>query len=94
MHVVVPDLRAAHGPVAAGIDGAGVVGFDAHMMNLVVFNDVVVAAEHDADVRRVVDEVPLGAVADAVQRNARTVHPVPAAVVVDVVARRVQFAGR
>ncbi len=63
VEVVVADRRAAHGPVAPGVDGPGVVGLVAHAVDLVELDEVVVAAEHDGHVRGVVDQVVRDAVA-------------------------------
>ena len=57
VQVVVADDRAAHGPVAAGVDRPGVVGLVAHVVDLVELDHVVVAAEADRHVRGVVDQV-------------------------------------
>ncbi len=57
MQVVVPDHRASHGPVSSCVYRAGVVGLEADVMDLVEFDRVVVSAEHEGHVRRIVDKV-------------------------------------
>ena len=69
VQVVVADDRAAHGPVAAGVDRSRVVRFVAHAVDLVELDQVIVAAEAHAHVRRVVDQVVRGSIADALQRE-------------------------
>ena len=79
------DDRAPHRPVPAGVHRPGVVGFQAHIVDLVVLDDVVVAAESDGHVRGVVDKVVRRPVADAAQRDGGCVHAVPSSVVMDMV---------
>src|SRR5262245_30110157 len=52
-------------------------------MNLVVFDQMVVAAEIHGHVRRVVDEVITRAIAHAPQTHRRVIYRVPAAEMVD-----------
>ena len=64
--MVVPDQVATAGPVFPAVYGARVVRLLAHVMDLVQLQHVVIAVERDGDVRRVMDEVVGGPVADAV----------------------------
>ncbi len=88
MQIIVAYHRAALRPVTARIHGARVVRFIAHAVNFVELDDVVVAAEADGHVRRVVDEVVRRAQSDPVQRNRFLIHARPAPVMVDVVVLR------
>ncbi len=85
VHVVVADDGAAHGPVAAGIDGPGVVRLVANAVDFVQFDEVIVATEPHAHVRGVVNQVVRGTIADPLQRDARPVDSLPAGVVMDVI---------
>ena len=67
---VVADHVAAAGWVAAFVQRAGVIAGVAHIMHDVVLEDVVVAADADGHVRRIVQQIVRGAVADAAQSNA------------------------
>ena len=53
--------------IAALVERAAVVGLGADVVHDVVLEDVVVAADADGLVRRVVDQVVRGAVADAAE---------------------------
>ena len=69
--VMPDDGTARRDPVAAArIDGAGILGLQADVTNVVVFDRQVVAGEHDAHPRPVVDQVVRGAIADAIQADA------------------------
>ncbi len=54
-------------------------------MHLVQLDQVIVARKIHGLMRRVVDQVMCGAVADAVQRNGRLIHPINAAVMMNMV---------
>ncbi len=90
VQVVVPDHRAPHRPIAPGIDRAGIVRLEAHVVDFVQLDHVIVAAKADGLVRRVVDQIVGNPVADAVHRNAGAVHRLETAVVMDVVVFGVQ----
>ena len=67
---VVADHVAATGRITALIKRTGVVARVAHIVDHVVFKDVVVAADADGHVRRVVQQVVRSAVADTAERDA------------------------
>ena len=67
---VVPDHIAATGRITALIKRTRVVARVAHIVDHVVFEDVVVAADADGHVRRVVQQVVRSAVADTAERDA------------------------
>ena len=68
--VVEADQVAAARRVAPLVESAAVVGFGADVVDLVEFEHMVVAADEDGLVRRIVDQVVRGPVADALEREA------------------------
>ena len=63
------DLIAAAGRVAPLIKSAAVVGFRAHVVDFVELKHMIVAADEDGLVRRVVDQIVRGPVAHAFHRK-------------------------
>src|ERR1051326_9074005 len=66
MEEIMPDNRAAHGPISSGIDRAGIVRFEADAVNLVELDEMVIAAERDRLMRRIINQVVGGALADPI----------------------------
>ena len=81
---VVPHHIAPLGPVAAHVEGAGVAGLRAHVVDLVELDHMVIAVQQHRGVGRVVQVVVRDAVAHAVQVDPRRVGEQPAAEAVDV----------
>ena len=79
MNKIVADAIAAIGVVAPGVDGADVACLQGIVVDLVEFDDVVVAVEEDRAVGVVVDEVVRGTLADAAHEHRRHVALGPAA---------------
>ena len=90
MQIVVADHRAAHRPVSPRIDCSRVVGLITNVVNFVELNNMIVTAEVSGRVRRIVEQVVCGAIADPVDRDAVPIHPVPPAPVVDVIVLGVE----
>ena len=57
MKVVMTNDRAPGRPVPSHVEGPDIAGLEAHMVNLVILNEMVVAAQLDGIVRSVVDQV-------------------------------------
>ena len=81
------------GWIATFVERAGVIARIAHIVHQVVFEDVVVAADADGHVRRVVQQIVRGTVADAAECNAAGIGELvlrepPDVVVHGLVARR------
>ena len=73
MDVVVAHLIAPEGVIPAGVDGAGVAGFQNHPIKLIIGDLHLVAPEHDGRVGAVVDQVVPGLHAHADHMDARMV---------------------
>ncbi|MFM1943117.1 MAG: hypothetical protein RI897_2099 [Verrucomicrobiota bacterium] len=82
---IMDDTVAAVGPIAAGVDGAYVAGFEGDVMDFVEFDAVVIAREEDGAMGMVVDEVVAGEVADAAELDGGDVAFGPPALVMEVV---------
>ena len=73
VEVVETDFVPPGGPVAAGVDGAGVRRVLTHIVDVVVFNDLVIAAVTHCKVRRVVNFVVACTVANTLKADTRGV---------------------
>ena len=83
--VVIADDIALPGEIAAGVDRAGIAGFGADAVDLVVLQDMIVAALIHALEGRVVDEIVRDMLADALEEYPILAGAQPLTVVVDMV---------
>ena len=85
VQVVVANDRAALGPVPAAVNRTGVVRFEAHAVDFVELNEMIVAAERNGLVWRMLNQVVRNPQTNSGNGNGRLIHAIPAAVMVDVV---------
>ncbi len=93
VQVVVPDLVATRPPVASGIDGAGVAGLLADVMQFVQLDEVLVATIKDSGMGSRVDQVVTRPLPGSVQADRRIVHVLEVSKIVDVAVFDVVLSG-
>src|SRR6185369_15609421 len=79
VEIVVTDDVAPFSIILSHVDGAGIARLQADMMDLVIFEDVLIAAQNDGAMRSVVDQVVCYAVANAGYVDTGGVGPRPLA---------------
>src|SRR5689334_16665302 len=94
MQIIEANFMTASSPIVPTINRACVIGFLADVVNFIVFDNVIVAAQIHGLMWRVVNQIMHSAAANAIETNAGLIGAIPTAVFVDMTVFDKMVGGR